>query len=195
MSKKIFTVSLIILAAFVIGLIANRAGADASQTKSNIAVVSIPRVMAESKFAASMQKDIMQQKDSSLAELEKLKAQMDAVKADMDTRKRDSDDYSRLRRELLQKKAMGESQKEFLQEDLMLKNKQSMEKLYAAILTAVKQISEAKGIELVFDADEVQLPAPSVSELTMMIQTHKVLYHASYLDITDEVIKVVDSNK
>ncbi len=194
MSKKIFTVSIIVLAAFVIGTISNRAGANASQAKSNIAIVSIPRIMAESKYAASMQKQVMLQKDASVAELEKLRAQMDAVKADMDTRRRDSDDYLRLRRELLQKQAIGESQKEFLQEDLMYKNKQSMERLYAAILAAVKQIAEAKGIELVLDCDEVQLPSPSVSELTMMVQTHKVLHYAPYLDITDEVMKVVDSN-
>jgi len=195
MNKKIFTVSIMVLVSFAVGIIASRAGGeDASKAKSNIAVVSIPRIMAESKYAESMQKDVMAQKETSLGELEKLKAQMDAVKADMDTRKRDSEDYLKLKHDLLQQKAVAESQKEFLQEELMLMNKQAMERLYAQIIESVKQIAEAKGVELVLDIDEVQLPSPSVSELTMMIQTHKVLYSASYLDITDEVIKVIDSN-
>lgn len=195
MNKKIFTVSIMVLVSFAVGIIASRAGGeDASKAKSNIAVVSIPRIMAESKYAESMQKDVMAQKETSLGELEKLKAQMDAVKADMDTRKRDSEDYLKLKHDLLQQKAVAESQKEFLQEELMLMNKQAMERLYAQIIESVKQIAEARGVELVLDMDEVQLPSPSVSELTMMIQTHKVLYSASYLDITEEVIKVIDSN-
>lgn len=194
MNRKILTAVIITAAAFAAGIMLNKAGAEAAGAKSNIAVVSIPRIMNESKYADAMQKAILQQKDASLAELEKIKAQMDAVKADMDTRKKDSEDYVNLRRDLLQKKAIGESQKEFLQEELMLRNKASMEKLYTEILAAVKSIAEAKGIELVLDIDEVQIPAPSVNELTMMIQTHKVLHYASYLDITDEVIKVVDKN-
>jgi Skp family chaperone for outer membrane proteins len=193
MNRKIITISVIITAAFVIGLNANRVGAVSDEHPGKIAVVSVPKVMAQSSYAASIQSDIIEQKNSSMAELEKLKTQMEAVRADMQTRKSGSDEFLQLKRDLMHKRAIAEAQKEFLQEELMTKNKAVMEELYVKILDAVKQISQAKGIELVLDRDEVDIPSPSVNELTMMVQTHKVLHYAPSLDITDEVIKLVDS--
>lgn len=193
MNRQIFTVSIAILTIVAVGLIVNSAGANASQAQSKIAVVSIPKIMAQSKYAQSLQDDVSAKRDSSLAELEKLRTQMEAVKADMDTRKPGSDDHINLKRDLLQKRALAEAQKEFLQEELMALNKQIMEQLYAKILETVRDIAQARGIELVLDSDEVELPAPSVNELTMMIQTHKVLHYADYIDITDDVIKTIDA--
>lgn len=192
-NTKIVTVSMIILAAFSVGLISTKVGAVSSENKNKIAVVSIPRVMAESKYAASMQTAIMAQKDSSLAELEKLKAQMEAVRADMETRKVDSAEHKTLKRELMQKRAIAEAQKNFLQDDLMAQNKIAMENLYVEIINVIKEISQTKGIELVLDSDELLIPSQSVNELTMMIQTHKVLHYAPSLDITDDVITLIDS--
>ncbi len=192
MDKKIITLLVVLVVAFSAVLFTTQVGA-ASDDAGKIAVVSIPKIMAQSKYAATMQEQIVQQKNSSMAELEKLRTQMEAVRADMDTRKPGSAEHSKLRRELIEKRAVAEVHKEYLQEELMLQNKLSMEMLYARILEAVREIAQAKGIELVLDCDEVQLPSPSVSELTMMIQTHKVLHYAPSLDITDEVIKLVDS--
>jgi len=192
MNKKIIMLLIVVVSILSVALFTNQVGA-ASDDAGKIAVVSIPKIMAQSKYAATMQEQIVEQKDASMAELEKLRTQMEAVRADMDTRKAGSAEHSKLRRELIEKRAVAEVQKEYLQEELMLQNKQSMEQLYAKILEAVREIAQAKGIELVLDSDEVQLPSPSVNELTMMIQTHKVLHYAPSLDITDEVIKLVDS--
>ncbi|MFI4912403.1 MAG: OmpH family outer membrane protein [Sedimentisphaeraceae bacterium JB056] len=193
MSRKIIMLAAVVAVTFFAGMSATKVVAVSDEHKSNIAVVSIPKIMAESKYAASMQTEIMEQKDSSLAELEKLKAQMEAVRADMETRKKDSKEYLDLKLELMQKRAVAEAQKDFLQDELMAKNKIAMENLYIEILDCVKEIAQAKGIELVLDSDEVSIPAPNVNELTMMVQTHKVLHYAPYLDITDEVIKLIDS--
>jgi Skp family chaperone for outer membrane proteins len=193
MKKNVITISAVLFAVFMIGMNSGRVTAVSDEHPGKIAVVSVPKIMAKSNYAAQMQQQIMEQKDSSMAELEKLKAQMEAVRADMETRKKDSDEYLELKRDLVQKRAVAEAQKSFLQDELMAKNKMAMEDLYMKILEAVKEISQAKGIELVLDYDEVDIPSPSVNDLTMMVQTHKVLHFEPSLDITDEVITLIDS--
>ena len=174
------------------GFICNFATAADKAAPSGTAVVSVPEVMATSKRAEKLQKKIMEQRDAALAELDKLKAQLQAVKADMETRKPGSADYTKLKKEFMQKNAEMEVQKEFLQQDLMTQNQAAMEQLYSDILAAVEKVAMEKGYELVLDKDKIEFPSNNTNELTLIIQTHKVLYHADYLDITADVVDAVD---
>ena len=60
------------------------------------------------------------------------------------------------------------------------------------ILQQVKKVAQEKGLEMVFDKDEVDFPAMSLNDATMIIRTHKVLYSGGCPDITDDVIAAMD---
>lgn len=188
--------TLIIIAVFAVGIFCfgyNKA-ADARDNgaPTTIAVVSIPEVMEQCERAKTLQTSVLELRDQSLKQLEKEKAALQVIKADIEARKPGSEDYLKLRKEYMQKKASIEASKEFLQQELMTTNQRAMEKLYLEIVDVVKTIAKTKGYDLVLDRDKVEIPAVSATELTLSIQTHKVLYYADYLDITEEVVKAVD---
>ncbi len=193
MDKRLISVLMIVLGVFAVGLLVDNVGAAGEKQQEKIAVVSVPRIMMESEYASQVQSSVDKLKEASLAELETLKEDMDSINADMKTRRQGSEEFLKLKRSLMEKRAVAEAQKDFLQDELMEKNKVAMEQLYGKILECVKEVSEAKGLELVLDCDEVNLPAAGVNDLTMMIQTHKVLHYSPDLDITDEVITLIDS--
>jgi Skp family chaperone for outer membrane proteins len=130
-----------------------------------------------------------------LAELDKYKAQIDALRADLNTRKQGSTEYNDLAQQIIEKSAIAEAKKDYMQKSLLAENKDIMEKLYIDILAAVKEVCEEKNIEMALDRDEVKLPAANSTELSGVIQTHKVLYHAPNLDITKDVITKLDKSK
>lgn len=176
----------------VCGVCSHNVFAEPESVPAGIAVVSVPEIMQKSNRAQTLQKEVLERRDTALAELEKAKANLQVVKADLDARKFGSEDYFKLKKEFMQQSASLEAQKEFMQQELMVQNQKAMEKLYQEILAAVSTIAKSEGYELVLDKDKIEFPASSASELSLTIQTHKVLYHADYMDITEKVIKSLD---
>ncbi|MGE4286232.1 MAG: OmpH family outer membrane protein [Phycisphaerae bacterium] len=179
----------------VIGFAAGRADSAGNEAPSGIAVVSIPEVIDGSSYATSLDEGLNAKKDKVLAELDKYKAQIDALRADLNTRKQGSTEYNDLAQQIIEKSAIAEAKKDYMQKSLLAENKDIMEKLYIDILAAVKEVCEEKNIEMALDRDEVKLPAANSTELSGVIQTHKVLYHAPNLDITKDVITKLDKSK
>jgi Skp family chaperone for outer membrane proteins len=66
--------------------------------------------------------------------------------------------------------------------------------LFKDVIKAVAEVAKEKGIDLVLEKSEPDLPAANSNELTLTISTHKVLYSAGCEDITDVVLAKVDAN-
>ncbi len=170
----------------------NNVIADAKAQASGTAVVSVPKIMQTSLRAQALQAKVLESRDAGLAEIQQMKAQIQVVRADLEARKPGSEEFAKLKKDYMVKNASLEAQKEYIQQELMLKNQHAMEELYQNILVAVEQVAKAQGYELILDKDSIDFPSPSPSELSLSIQTHKVLYHADYMDITDKVVEVLD---
>ncbi len=191
-NKSLWIVLTIAVAMFTINGI-NNVTAAPKAASAGTAVVSIPEIMQTSTRAQAIQDKVLQSRDEGIKELEQMKAKLQVVKADIDARKPGSAEYSKLKQKYMQQSAAINAQQEFLQQELMLKNQRAMESLYKEILAAVESVAKSQGYELVLDRDKIELPANSPSELSLAIQTHKVLYYEKYMDITSKVIDVLDS--
>lgn len=162
---------------------------------ARIAVVSVRRVLENTKKSALWEEKARAEGKKIMAELEKLSKELQAIEADMATRKVGSSDYLKLMREGTEKQAILEAMDKFYQQELVLKQQQQIEQLYQEIIAAVASVAKEKGVDLVIAKEEFRFPSSSLRELTLVIQTSKVLYHAEHMDITNDVLAVLDKEK
>lgn len=162
---------------------------------ARIAVASVRRILENSRKNAQWEANARAEGEKIRAELEKLSKELQAIEADMATRKVGSSDYLNLMRQGTEKQAMLEAKDKFYQQELTLKQQQRIEQLYQEIIVAISNVAKEKGFDLVIAKEDFQFPSTSLRELTLVIQTSKVLYNAEHMDITNEVLAVLDEGK
>ena len=164
-----------------------------AQPSLKIGLVSIRKIFKNCKRNTQYQKDAAAEQEKLINELQKLQAEIEADKAGLKTRKPDSPDYQALLKDVLTKQAGFQAQQEFYKQQLGLKDKRWTEQLYSDILKVTGEIAEQKGLGLVLQRDEPDLPAQNSEGLMATITTHKVLYGGGCIDISDDVITRIDS--
>ncbi|MFZ0034508.1 MAG: OmpH family outer membrane protein [Sedimentisphaerales bacterium] len=158
-------------------------------------VVSIQKIFQECKRSISYREEAIAEQNRIIAELDKLSKEIEAEKAGLKTLKEDSSDYTVQAKELFEKQASYQAQQEFYKQQLDMKDRLWMKKLYQDILRMAGEIAKEKGLDLVFKEDEVDFSETSASELGLAIRVQKLLYSGGCLDITDEVTARLDAEK
>jgi Skp family chaperone for outer membrane proteins len=172
-----------------------RAESKADKSSSKIGVVSVRRIFQDSKKNAKYREEAVVEQNRIVAELAKLKAEVEAEEAGLKTLKIGSSDYLAQMKEVLMKQASLQAREEFYKQEIGLKDQRWTEELYKEILWATSEVAGQKGLDLVLEKSEIELPALSASELMLTIRTHKLLYSGGCLDITDEVTARLDTKK
>ena len=193
-SRKI--IAIIALTAVVSLFVGYDHGLASSKPKiapAKVAVVNIDSIFVQSKKHATW-KLKMEEKDSAVrAEMQKAAAEIDLIRKDMDTRKIGSEDYLKLAREGAQKKAMLEANEKYYEQEINLKIQQWTETIYKDVISAIKKVATERNLDMVLASEE--LNDISSRELMSFIRTSKVLYHNRQLDITEDVLAVLDAAK
>ena len=156
-------------------------------------VVSMRRIFRDCKKTAQYRQAANAERQQVNADLAKLDSEIKAQREGLKTLKVGSESHMAQVREILQKQASLQAEQEFYKQQLALKEQKITETIYADILRVTGEIAKEKGLELVFEASEPELPATSPTELELSMGTHKLLYGGGCVDITDEVIKRLDS--
>jgi len=157
-------------------------------------MVSLRKIFRDCKKTAQYRERTNAERQQLNAELVKLDNEIKAQREGLKTLKVGSENYLAQVKEILQKQASLQAQQEFHKQQLSLKEQQITETIYADILRITGEIAKQKGLELVFEASEPELPATSPTELELSMGTHKLLYGGGCVDITDEVIKRLDND-
>ena len=161
----------------------------------NIGVVSVQKIFQDCKRSVKYREDAITERDRVNAELGKLKAEIDDGKQGFRTLKVGSSDHMTLMKEILTKQANLQLQQTLYEQQRALKEQKMVEELYKDILRETSEVAEQKGLDLVFERSEPELPATTANELTMTISTHKLVYSGELLDVTDEVMTRLDSGQ
>jgi len=164
-------------------------------TTPRIGVVRIRAVFKDCKKNNDHQKQLTAEQGRMIAELEKLSKGVEALKADLMTRKPGSSDHSNLMLQIMDKQAQLGSRKDFYQQQIVLKDQRWTEQLYKEILEIVGQVAKTKELDMVLAKEELDFPTASQTELMLAIRTHKLLYSADGLDITKDVVKLLNAEK
>ena len=187
----------------VVGVIALTAAFEFSSAQapagpspaSKIGVVSISGVFNKCQRQIQYRDQVLATQSRTRAELDALAKQIDAQKAELDTLKPSSDDYLKLMQSLIENQAKLNSRQEYLKQQRAVEDRRWFEKLYQELLKTVTAIAQEKKLDVVLERTEPSFPLPQASdELMAMVSTHKVLYAAGCVDLTDEVIARLDAS-
>jgi len=159
-----------------------------------IAVVSIRKIFQDCKRNVKYRQDMMAERDKMEAELDKLSKEIDLGKASLKTLKPNSSDYSASMKEIFEKQGRLQAQQEYFKRQMDMREQSVIESLFKDVVNATAEVAKEKGIDMVLEKSEPELPASNNNELTLTISTHKVLYSAGCDDITSEVLAKVDAN-
>jgi len=160
---------------------------------AKIAVVSVMAILENSKKNLKWQQGMQAERDRIISELDKQEKELVAIKADMETRKVGSGDYLNLVRQAMEKQATLEATEKFHQQDFSIKQQQWTEQLYQEILVAIEKVAKEKGLDVVLAKEEYQFPSATTNDLVLTIKTSKVLYSGEEMDITSDVLTVIDN--
>lgn len=158
-----------------------------------VGIVNIRKVFRECKINAQYRQETVAEYNKVMSELEKLSKELEADEAGLKTLKPGSPDYLKQYKQVLDKRAVLDTSQEYHKQNRALKERQFTEELYKRALQVVKELSEQKGLNLVFERGEPEFPAASSDELVLTISTHKLLYSGDSIDITSEVIARLDA--
>ncbi len=190
----------IVFGSIIVSAILLAAGYESSGKESKpgnttlkIGVVSIRSVFQDCKKSSEHQKKLGDEQNRIITELEKLSKEIEALKAELMTRKPGSSDYSKLMLQMMDKQAQLGARKEFHQQEIMLKDQQWTEQLYKDIIKSVEQVAKTKGLDIVLAKEELDFPSTNQTELMLAIRTNKLLFSADGLDITKEVVKLLNT--
>lgn len=193
--KAIFLSSLIGVVFLFMGYQHSRAGPASDGTQPKIGVVGIRQIFQDCKRNARYRQEATAEQGKLITELDRLKKDIEFEEAGLKALKAGSSDYMDLMKSVLEKQASLQARQEYHKQQMALKDQRWTEQLYTAILRETAAVAKQKGLDIVLEKDEPELPALSAQELMMTIRTHNVLYSGGCLDITDEVMHRVDTEK
>jgi Skp family chaperone for outer membrane proteins len=162
---------------------------------AKIGIVSIAKIFNNSKRSAMHKREINVEQKKIIEELEKLSEQLKAEEAMLIALKQDSSDYLSQREKCINKRASLEAQQTINKEQTILKQYKWRKKFYEDILRITSELAERTGLDVVLEKDEIDIPALGVNELNQTMITHKVLYSGGCIDITNELITLLDKGK
>jgi Skp family chaperone for outer membrane proteins len=184
-------VFVIIMSGFIVSAGAVRA-ADNKCLK--IGVVSVRKIFQDCKRNTKYRKEMTAEKDKLEAELDSLSKDIDASKSKLKMLKQDSEDYLSGVQDVFNKQASYQAKQEYFKRKMEMREQRVVEQLFKDVIKATGEVAKDKGLDIVLEKSEPDLPAASSNELTLTISTHKVLYSAGCEDITDMVMAKVDAN-
>jgi Skp family chaperone for outer membrane proteins len=128
-----------------------------------------------------------------VAELQKTAKQIEAEELGLKAFKPGSSGYIAGREEILRMQTELESKRNYHKRRIEMEDKRWNEQFYLEVLKIVGKVAQEKGLDMVFEQSEPQLPAANANELGLLIRTHKLLYCGGCIDITQEVMSRLDA--
>ena len=129
------------------------------------------------------------------AELDKMKKEWDAIEADMKTRKVGTKDYLERMQSSMQKQAALKAKTEFYNAEAMLRIQRWTEQLYKDVLAASAKVAEQRGFDMVVAKRQLHFPTEGMDDLMDTIRSNAGLYNNERMDITDDVLAVIDAEE
>jgi Skp family chaperone for outer membrane proteins/uncharacterized coiled-coil protein SlyX len=172
------------------------------QVKSNVktggkpaaGVVSVRKIFRDCKKSAKYRQQSNMERQRADAELTKLDNDIKAQQEGLKTLKPDSENYMTEIREILEKQASLQALQKFYKQQISLNEQRITEEIYGDILRITAAVAKQRGLNYVFEISAPQLPAMSPTELELSMGMHKLLYSEGCIDLTDEVMTILDSN-
>ena len=192
---KLKSIVVMVLVIIMSGFIVSAGAVRAADNKClKIGVVSVRKIFQDCKRNTKYRKEMTAERDKLEAELESLSKDIDASKSKLKMLKQGSADYLSGMKDVFDKQASLQAKQEYFKRQMDMREQTVVEQLFKDVIKATEEVAKDKGLDIVLEKSEPDLPAANSNELTLTISTHKVLYSAGCDDITDAVMAKVDAN-
>jgi Skp family chaperone for outer membrane proteins len=194
-AKVVLLSCLAVIVVVFTGYQRGRAAPADDGARPKIGVVDIRQIFQDCKRNVKYRDEATAEQQKIITELDRLKKEIEAEEAGLKALKAGSSDYLDQMKAVLEKQASLQAKQDYHKQQMALKDQRWTEHLYTDILRETAAVAKQKGLDIVLEKDEPELPALSAQELMMIIRTHSVLYSGGCLDITGEVMNLVDAEK
>ncbi len=172
----------------------NAATADAAPAKLKIAVVNVTKVLNDCLEKKNIDKVFDSKAEKIRDEMKRLDSKARSIEKEMaEALTPGTKDYSDKMKEYFDTKAKFEGYKEYETRVMSVESQKAYEGLYAKMAEAVEKISQQKQISLVLNKDETPTSSTrNLNELVTLIRTKQVLYNQASMDMTGDVVELMD---
>jgi len=158
---------------------------------NRVGVVSVRRVMRQSQRYETYGKEMAAEQDKINSEMAKMNQDVEAEQARLKAFKAGTQEFLDQFKLVLDRQAKFQALQEYERQAASAKERQWNEQLFKEVLEATAKIAEQKGLGLVLERTEPDFPIPP-DLLLSTLSTYKVLYAKGCVDITPEVLAMVD---
>ncbi len=192
---KLKSIVVMVLVIIMSGFIVSAGAVRAADNKClKIGVVSVRKIFQDCKRNTKYRQEMTVERDKVEAELESLSKDIDASKSKLKMLKQGSADYLSGMKDVFDKQATLQAKQEYFKRQMDMREQTVVEQVFKDVIKATGEVAKEKGLDIVLEKSEPDLPAANTNELTLVISTHKVLYSSGCEDITDAVMAKVDAN-
>jgi len=196
--RSLLTAALVLGAAMIGAAFATGARATSTRPPAQptaVAVVDVVDVLDGLNEKKVLEKRLQQSVADHQASLDKVVDQIKTAQEDLKTYKEGTPAYREKVRELLELNAVAEARKNILQRIVAFDKGDMLHDIYGKITVAVQKIAERSGYDIVL-LDDSDFPLPSEaadSDMERAILTRSVLYRTDAVDITDQIITLMNN--
>ena len=158
-----------------------------------IGLISVQQVFIKCKRNEAYIREAMDERQRLETELTELLGDIEADEGSLKKMKAGSVDRMDRVQDVLRKRGDYQAKKEYYKLRIELKDQQWSERLYEDILRISREVAVEKGLAFVLENSQPELPAASAEELRLTIRTNKVIYGGASEDITEEVLRRLDT--
>ncbi len=179
-----------VLGVLVLGY-SSHAEQAASDPLSRIGVVSVVKILRECQRQSDYENEAAADQDKIRGELSRMSQEVDTDQAKLKTFKSGTTESLDLYKSIVEKQAKIQALQEYYREAGAAKQKQRTEQVFKDVLDATNKVAEQKGLAIVLERSEPDFPI-AAERFMLALTTHKVLYAKACVDITADVMALVD---
>jgi len=185
----------------LIAAVAWQAGANSASTArppatpTAVVSVDIVTVFEELQELDDLEATLELRKATSQAELDEVGNRLKTISADLEDMKRGTDEYKNKVREAMEMQAVLNARNEALNQILSIERGNMTRDLYNKVSEAIARIADREGYDAVlFDDSSFIVPQDAAyQDVQRSIVTRSVLYRGDSIDITNQVVSLMNS--
>lgn len=185
----------------LIAALAWQAGANANNTTrppaqpTAIATVDIVTIFDQLQELKDLETVLENRKNSRQAQLDEVNNQLRAIGADLEGMVRGTDEYKDKVRQAMEMQAVIKARGDALNQILSIDRGNMTRELYTKVADAIARISDREGYDAVlFDDSTFVVPEDApYQDVYRAIVTRSVLYRHNAIDVTDQVVSLMNS--
>lgn len=190
-SRSSFAMGVVALAGVTLVLAWSQGRAQGPPPDSKYAVVDAERVLDTCQQSVDTKRMISERADRLQKQFESRRQAIQTKQADLTALHPDSPEAYKLQEELDRLQVEFETVQKIEQGELMRERNLWVAEAYRQLMAAIKQVAESRGLDIVLFQDRFD-PKNPPNKIIERMGPRRVLYARKYLDLTDEVLRLMN---